>query len=255
MLNNIAAQLYTVREFMKAPEDIEETFKKIKEIGFLGVQLSGVLYADSHFFKEISEKYGLKIVCTHTPFDRIVNDLDTVIEEHKTYGCDFIGLGAMPYEFRENIEGINKFTDIFNKVAEKVEKKGLKLGYHNHSFEFKKISDKRIIDILIREIPMASFILDTYWIQHGGGDVIKWMNDLSGKIHMLHLKDMAMGENGQCFAEIFEGNMNFEGILKAAKEINAIWLIVEQDICPGNPFDSLRISYQNIQKYIKENNL
>jgi sugar phosphate isomerase/epimerase len=47
-------------------------------------------------------------------------------------------------------------------------------------------------------------------------------------------------------AEVGEGNLNWPGILAACKEANVEWYAVEQDICPGDPFESLAISYRNL---------
>ncbi len=49
-------------------------------------------------------------------------------------------------------------------------------------------------------------------------------------------------------AEIGEGNLDWPGILAACREANVQWYAVEQDICPGDPFESLKISYQNLKQ-------
>ena len=96
----------------------------------------------------------------------------------------------------------------------------------------------------------TSFVLDTYWVQHGGGDVIAWMNKLAGRIDILHLKDMAMADK-QYITEIGQGNLNFDGIIETAEKIGVKHYVVEQDTCPGDPFDSLKISYDYIKsKYM-----
>jgi sugar phosphate isomerase/epimerase len=48
-------------------------------------------------------------------------------------------------------------------------------------------------------------------------------------------------------AEIGEGNLNWPAILQACKEAKVEWYAIEQDICQRNPFDSLRISYENLR--------
>ena len=47
--------------------------------------------------------------------------------------------------------------------------------------------------------------LDTYWIQHGGGDPAEWVRQLKGRADIIHLKDMAMQGSTQRFAEVGEG--------------------------------------------------
>jgi sugar phosphate isomerase/epimerase len=51
----------------------------------------------------------------------------------------------------------------------------------------------------------------------------------------------------QLMAEVGEGNLNWHGILKACKDADVKWYIVEQDTCQRDPFDSLAISLHNLQ--------
>jgi sugar phosphate isomerase/epimerase len=61
------------------------------------------------------------------------------------------------------------------------------------------------------------------------------------------MKDMAMADKPY-FTEIGNGNINFDGIIRTAAEIGVSHYVVEQDTCPGDPFDSLAAS----RAYIKE---
>jgi len=64
----------------------------------------------------------------------------------------------------------------------------------------------------------------------------------------VHLKDMAITpERQQLMAEVGEGNLNWPGILEACHEAGVKWYIVEQDICQRDPFESLKISFDNLE--------
>jgi sugar phosphate isomerase/epimerase len=54
----------------------------------------------------------------------------------------------------------------------------------------------------------------------------------------------------QVFAEIGEGNLNFKAIIAACREIGVEWYVVEQDVCRRDPFESLAISFRNLQQYL-----
>ena len=58
---------------------------------------------------------------------------------------------------------------------------------------------------------------------------------------------MAIKGREQLYAEVGEGNLNWPGIMAAAKEAGTKWYIVEQDTCQRDPFDSLAISFRNLQ--------
>ena len=66
---------------------------------------------------------------------------------------------------------------------------------------------------------------------------------LSGRIKINHLKDMAyLRDAGPYITEIGNGNLYWDGIIETALNSGVEHFVVEQDSCPGDPFDSLKIS-------------
>jgi len=243
----IAAQLYTIRDFMKTPADIAASMKKVREIGYEAVQLSGHGPIDPVELKKITDGEGIKICATHTPYDRMRDDPQSVIDEHKLYECEYAGIGGLPQD-RRNAEGFHLFAEEASEVAKKLAEGGLTFVYHNHSFEFEKFGDRIGLQILYEDSDPEYFKseLDTYWVQHGGGDVCAWIRKLSGRLPVIHFKDMTMKGREQLFAEIGEGNLNWPGIIEACREAGTRWYIVEQDRCQRDPFESLKISFENM---------
>ena len=92
----LGAQLYTVRDYMKTEADYRMMMKKIAEIGYKTVQMSGYNTAEitPAVIKEVTEENNLKVVLTHTAWDRIKNETEQVIEEHNLFNCDAIGIGG-----------------------------------------------------------------------------------------------------------------------------------------------------------------
>jgi len=52
----------------------------------------------------------------------------------------------------------------------------------------------------------------------------------------------------QYMAEVGEGNLNWPAILEACKGAGVEHLLVEQDICYRDPFDSLEISLKHLKE-------
>jgi sugar phosphate isomerase/epimerase len=85
-------------------------------------------------------------------------------------------------------------------------------------------------------------------VQHGGGDPVAWCKKLKGRLPLLHMKDYTVNAANQVtFAEIGHGNLNWKKIVAAAEKSGCQWFIVEQDTCPGDPFESLRQSFDYIR--------
>jgi sugar phosphate isomerase/epimerase len=255
--NTIAAQLYTLREFTKTPQDIRDTMKKVREMGYEVVQVSGMGAIDPAELKSIVDEYGLKICITHTPYDRIINDFDNVVREHKLWECEYIGLGSMPGAFgkepggfERSREGYTAFAHSMSEVAKKYNDAGLKFVYHNHNVEFQKYDGITGMDIILEESdPEAfGFEIDTYWVQAGGADPVEWIYKVKGRMGVVHLKDMAIVDGEQLFAEIGEGNLKWNKIIKACEETGVKWYAIEQDKCMRNPFESLKMSFDYLVK-------
>lgn len=246
----IAAQLYTLRDYLKTPEDLAATFKKVKEIGYNAVQVSAIGPIDYSFVKDTADTEELTICATHIGFDRIKEDIEGVIKQHKLWNCKYVGIGSMPDKYRADAKSIAKFAKEASEYGKILKDSGLQLIYHNHNFEFKKYDGRLGMDILFEESDKDAFNfeIDTYWVQSGGGDPIAWIKKMKNRMSVVHFKDMVMGENGQKMTEVGEGNLNWKCIIAASEEIGAEWCAVEQDVCERSPFESLQISQRNLHE-------
>lgn len=250
----IAAQLYTLREHLKTPEEMARTLKRVKEIGYEAVQVSGLGPVEPTRLREMADRFGLRICVTHTPFDRIMNDADNVIREHKLWGCEYVGLGAMPAEYRKDMAGYLAFAKEFSEAGKRYAGHGLQLVYHNHRFEFARFGGVTGMEILLRESEPAAFgfEIDTYWVQAGGADPVAWIRKVKGRMGVIHLKDMAIVDDQQVFAEIGQGNLNWTAVIEACRETGVRWYAVEQDVCRRDPFESLETSLRYLEKLCLE---
>ena len=251
----IGAQLYTVREFMRDEKGMSESLKKVADMGYNYVQVSGTGPYDPAWMKEELDKNGLACVITHTNQERMIAEPETVAKEHEILGTDYIGIGM--YDIRK--VGMDGFTTRFKPVAECFKVHGKLLMYHNHDLEFEKLNGKLIIDQLIEAFPAdeLGITLDTFWVQAGGGDPAWWLKKLAGRIPCVHFKDMGFKSDpehgigvgrGRIMLPVGEGNMNNEAIIAAALESGVKYALVEQDNCNGeDPFDCLRRSLRYLK--------
>ncbi len=260
MFSKFGFQAYSMRDYYTkedvTKESLTEAFKKMKSFGYDEVQTAGYGVLTPEEYAIAAKDAGLKIVGTHVGFDGIEEDPDEAMRLHKeVFGTNFIGIGSMPLWARQSKDELLKFIDKVNAFSEYIGKYGFKFTYHNHSFEFTKFADgKRMIDYLVEGFDRknVSFCLDTYWVQFAGGSPTEWIKKLSGRIDILHLKDMATKKEGDFsgyITEIGQGNMDFDSIVKVAEESKVKYYCVEQDTCPGDPLDSLKLSADYIKAH------
>ena len=257
MFKNLGVQLYTIRDFMGDPDFADVAFGKLAEMGYTEAHTAGNAF-DAKLFCEILEKHGIKIIGTHYDGNDIFNNPEETIRVHQMWGTTTVGIGGMPMPPRTNLDELKKFIAECNRVAEIYAKAGMKLSYHNHSFEFVRIDGyKTIMDLLCEGLDPAttSFVLDTCWVAAGGGDVVSWIEKLEGRIDILHLKDMTLKQKNGVYqpemCEIGYGNLSWDPIMAAAEKVGVKHYVVEQDAYfTGSPFNSLKMSADFLKKYM-----
>lgn len=248
----IGAQFYTIRDYCKTLEDFAESLKKVADIGYTTVQISGTCAFDANWLKAELDKNGLKCVITHTPVPRLLNETVAVCDEHKIFGAGCVGLGMhkMPGEDLE--AEYAQFLELYKPVAKTIKEQGLYFMYHNHDHEFRKIGGKTILEKMAEDLAPdeMGFTLDTFWVQAGGASPVEWIEKLKGRLPCIHLKDFqfARGPIHDHICAVGDGNINFEPVIRAAEDAGTEYLLVEQDLCHGeDPFACLARSYRNLR--------
>lgn len=245
-IENIALQLYTLRDFIRTPGDIAATLKKVAGIGYRAVQVSGMGPIDEAELVAICNGEGLTICATHEPGDVILKSPEKVVERLSKLGCKYT---AYPYpagiDFADesSVQGLISGLERSGAVLAAA---GQTLLYHNHAHEFIRVGGQTILERIYAETDPRFLAAepDTYWVQYGGGDPVAWIEKLCGRVPVLHCKDYVVEPPDRPrFAEVGAGNLNWSAIVAAAGKAGTEWFVVEQDTCPGDPFESIRISF------------
>jgi sugar phosphate isomerase/epimerase len=245
------AQLYTLREYEQDIEGVKNTLTRVADIGYETVQISGFGPVDMEEVAKICEDNGLEVAATHVGWGRFQDELEAVIEEHEILGCKHPAIGGLPGEYHCP-DGIKRFIDELAPIVEKLNAAGMDFSYHNHNHELVKQNGKTWLGMLYDTAPgeLLKAEIDTYWIQAGGGDPAQWIRRCAGREPLVHFKDMCVTPEREArFAEIGEGNLNWDAIIEACREGGVEYALVEQDTCyDRDPFESMAISYRNLQE-------
>lgn len=249
-VSQIAAQLYTLRDFCKTPQDIAQTLKRVRTIGYEAVQVSGIAPLPEAELKAMLDGEGLVCCATHEGPQKILEETEAVIERLQKLDCQYTAIPSPgPYDV-STLEAARKFAALANAAGAKMQAAGQTLCYHNHHHEFIHLEGKPLLEILYDETDPKNLQgePDTYWVQYGGASVLEWVQKLNGRLPLIHLKDYGVtAERQPIFREIGKGNMNWHDILPAAEASGCRWFIVEQDTCEGDPFEALQTSFEYLK--------
>lgn len=259
----IGLQLYTVRDFMQ--KDPPGTLAKVAAIGYNSVE--GATYTGSQKFYDLSpsdfskllKANGLIMPSSHYRLgevkdnDEIVkgtmlHDWDKAVDDAAEVGLKYMVCAWLDPDERKNFEHYKYVADQLNIAGERCKKAGIQLCYHNHDFEFMMQDGKYPYDILLgADKDLVKMEMDIYWVTKAGIDPIDLINKNSGRFPLLHLKDMDNTPE-RSFTEVGNGTINFKNILANSEKAGLKYFFVEQDKCPGSPFDSIAKSISYIKK-------
>jgi len=248
-LNQVAIQLYTLRDFCKTASDYADTLKKVRAMGYQAIQISKVGPIPPAELRSIAEGEGLVICATHEPALTILNEPAKVVERLAALGTKYTAYphpAGVDFTNPAHVDNLIAKLDAAGAVLREA---GQTLTYHNHASEFCRVGGVPLLEtIYARTNPQnLQGEIDTYWVQIGGCNPVEWCARLRNRLPLLHLKDYAVDAIGKPYiTEIGQGNLDFKAIIAAAEASGCEWFIVEQDICPGNPFDSIKKSFDYI---------
>lgn len=262
----IGYQVYSAREL--AEKDMEKVFSALKEMGYDGVEFAGFYGKTAEEVKSILDRTGLKVVSSHVAYDLLTGDLDGIIEYHKAIGCEYI---AVPFlDADERPDGKN-FADVIRNIyaiGKKCKENGITLLYHNHDFEFVKITGIYGLDFLYRAVSeeYLQTEVDTCWVKYAGEDPAAYLRKYIGRAPIVHLKDY-VGEKGEgtpyelinrsaaATAQSFEfrpvghGCQDVPAVVEAGIDAGAKWFVVEQDRWYDRcPLEAARMSIETLKK-------
>ena len=237
-IERFGLQLYTMRKEMDA--DFEGTLARVAELGYSEVEFAGYFDRAPSQVRKVLDTNGLVSPAAHISWQAVRDDLDFEIERALVLGQRNIVIPYLaPSERTES--HYKKLIETLNFAGESCKKAGLRIGYHNHDFEFQTIGGVVAYDLILEETEesLVDFELDLYWIVHAGVDPILYLERYPGRFTMLHVKDRATDGN---MVTVGNGEINFQSIFTRAELAGVRHYFVEHDN-PTDAFTSVSNSY------------
>ncbi len=254
-LNQYGAMLYTVRDLMKT--DPANTLLRIREMGYFEVEHAG--YDEGTFyglepkdFKTLCYQRGLRIRSGHvqtgfTDYSKMrtmVRDWEAALDDMAEIDQEYVVLAYLQEIERKTIDDYKRIADLLNQCGEMSRKKGIRMAYHNHAFEFEPIDGQVPMDVLleITDEKLVTFEMDLYWVHKANVDPVTYFEKYPKRFELWHVKDMDNSEE-QFFTEVGTGVIDWERMFSNSKQAGLKLFYVEQDECrEHNPLRSLEIS-------------
>jgi sugar phosphate isomerase/epimerase len=267
----LGIQLYTLGP--DAQKDLDGTLKQVAAIGYRKVELAGLLGRTPAEFRAALDRAGLTCTSAHIQAQggegTFSGDLGKLAADLKTLGVE---TAIMPTaKFPERLggptkeEGVGGYlkrvtssltaddwkanADFLNARGKALKSAGIKVGYHNHNFEFAPVGQTNGLEILLANTDPAlvTFEVDIGWVAAAGVDPYAFLAKHKGRFTLMHVKDVKADTKGNYAfqmdpAEIGSGKLDWKRLLPEAYAAGVRGFYVEQE----PPFTRPRIEAAKI---------
>ncbi len=244
MAYRIAYQLYSSRKF----PPLEAQFPILRQMGYEAIEPWLPAYeANPKGFRQALDHAGLACWGFHMPLDGLVHETERFADIAETLGATYMIPPWVEPERRGTEAGYwQGLGESLAAGAEKVARRGLKVVWHNHDYEYRPLPDgSRPIDhILAAAGPTVGFEIDFAWVVRGGADPVAEITRYADRIRIIQLKDTAPPgtiEDGG-WAATGDGIVDWKALAPLFATTSADHLVAEHD----DPGDWQRFARRSI---------
>lgn len=188
MTAQLGVQLFSVRDAL-GPAVLGDTLKRLAGMGFTHVEPYDILGCTDALRRAMDDASLL----ARTAHSNIVDpklDRDAIIAAATQLGIDTIIVPWVEPGTIASRAGVEALATSINEASAFAARHGIRIGYHNHDFEFSRhINGLPAYDLLVSLLDDAVVLeVDTYWASVGGADVFELLPRLGKRVRFLHVK-------------------------------------------------------------------
>ncbi len=231
----VGLQLYSLRR--ECAKDLPGMIAAVAQIGFRGIEFAGYHNRSAKELRKLLDDHGLVCCGTHAPFKSLLGDQwQATVEFNQTLGNKFLIAPSLPHDRVATAQACRDTAKLFGELAAKGKACGMRVGYHAHGGDFKKIEGETVWDLFFGNTgPDVVMQLDTGNCLVGGGDPVAMLKKYPGRATTIHLKE----HGGPKAAAIGEGAVPWAEVFNLCETIGGTeWYIVEHEV-GSEPLKSL----------------
>lgn len=241
----IGLQLYSVRE--DCARNLPETLRAVADMGYEGVEFAGYYDYSAEDLRKMLDDLGLRCCGTHTGLPTLLGDaFEATAEFNKTLGNRYLIVPSLPEDRRSSRKAWRETAALFDELAGKADRHGLRVGYHNHHIEFQPLDGEAPWGTFFSNTsPDVVMQLDTGNCMHGGGDPVEYLERYPGRAVTVHLKEYDAANDK---AVIGEGAVPWQKVFSLCESAGGTeWYIVEQETYAHPPIECVRKCLENLK--------
>jgi sugar phosphate isomerase/epimerase len=218
--------------------DAPATMKKVKDLGFSYVEMSGTYGLSFPQFIKLLALNGLTAISFETSFEKLIESPQAISDEARSYGAKYI-VCPSPTKSTINKDDADKISEALNHAGKILAQNGLLLCYHAKGNEFSNAGDETIFDYLVQKLdPRFVYLaMNVFSIKKAGKEPIEFLKKYPTRFVLVYLKDARIkshnvkGETSPSDANISlgTGDVGILEIMRAARELGIQYFFIEDE--------------------------
>jgi len=246
----IGLQTFTIRKLMRTPQALDAAFGQVAALGIQNLELAvGYIpfpftVATARMIRGAADRHGLRVTSCQIKYETAAADVPATLAYMRELGAQILVNSVIDLKLLNRGEaGLLRYCGMLDTLKEKLAAGGVELAHHNHHYEFLRMGNQNVLAFMAAH-SRVGFALDTYWTQRGGGSVPALLEELEGRVPVLHLRDFTITRRGlitggtDCACG--QGNIPFGAVLRAAEAAGVRWGMIEQKT--KTPLESAGVS-------------
>lgn len=277
-----AIQMIQLGTVLGSEQQARETIGLMKEAGYNGIELNGFMMKKMPPIVRVLTRMAgmpigktarldwralvadtaLKVVSVHEDLGSILRGPDEIIAEARDFDTEYVVITGMHRFDYSDQAAVEELADKLNGAGKALGAGGIRLLYHNHNCEFRKVAPGvTAYDVLMERTDpeYVNFEFDSYWPTEAGVDTPALMRRLGSRMKLYHINDRGTRVSGQAgqilksdSMELGYGNMNLKLMVEIAKEngVDAVVLESHKNWAEKSPIKSFQLSAEFMNKYV-----
>ncbi len=243
-------QISSLAKFLTTRESVADTVSRLSEMGCKIVQSQWIAQTvDVRFVADMYLSHGITSLGTQDKFDACIQNLDYFVRLNHACRSSDICLSGIPERYMSE-DGIKVYILDFRSIGQKLSDFGIKTSYHPVRSDFRLIGGVAAADILTGELNDIKVVPDTCQLLRANVNAREWIENLAGRIDIIHFKDTSGFSDDFALVPVGEGVTDFDSIMPALKNAGVKYILAEQETFEKDPFMCMRASLQNINALI-----
>jgi sugar phosphate isomerase/epimerase len=235
-------QLYTLRNVAGT---LPETIERVGETPFEGVQLAGLGDTSPADVNAALDRAGLDLAGAHVGLEALEDDREATLAAYDELDCSDLVIPAYEHEAFDAADSAREAGRRLSALADELADDGVRLHYHNHTFEFTDLGDETAFDAFADAADGVGLEIDTGLASHGGADPVELLERYGDRVSLVHLTDSQRGDDDKVHMDLGTGELDLQACVDACHEADVEWLVFEHGLT-DDPIGSMEAAAETI---------